>query len=139
MSHKKDASLIWVKLLIKDVVKPRLECILNVTRQLILYDRLIHRRLIARDIVQQTKNARVQPPTINLRFTLHLLDLKLCTLSNFPCVCRLQTFSKSYFSQKKIRNAIRVSINLDTDQVIRFVRPDLGQNCLQRVPVNDSR
>ena len=124
--------------------KPRLECILNVTRQLILYDRPIHRRLIARDIVQQTKNARVQPPTINSRFTLHLLDLKLCMLSNFPCVCRLQTFSKSYFSQKnkkkikKNRNAIRVSISLNPDQVLRSVWPDLGQNCLQKVSADDS-
>ena len=41
-------------------------------------------------------------------------------------ICRLMIFFK-----KNSRNTIRVSNNVDPDQVRHFVRPDLGPNCLQ--------
>ena len=45
----------------------------------------------------------------------------------------LSTFSKNSF-----RNTIRVSNSLDPDQARRFVRPDLGPNCLQRLSADDT-
>ena len=46
--------------------------------------------------------------------------------------------SKLMFSKKIFWNTIRVSISLDPDQVRYFVRPNLGPNCLQRLPVDDT-
>ena len=42
-------------------------------------------------------------------------------------------FSKLHFSKSSFSNAIRVSNGLDPDQDRRFVSPDLGPNCLQRL------
>ena len=48
-------------------------------------------------------------------------------------------FFKIIFSKKKcIRNTIRVSNSLDPGQARRFVGPDLGPNCLQRLSADDS-
>ena len=41
--------------------------------------------------------------------------------------------SKSTFPKISFRNIIRVSNSLDQDQARRFVGPDLGPNCLQRL------
>ena len=41
--------------------------------------------------------------------------------------------SKSTFSQKKIRNILRVSNDFDPDQDRQNVGPDLGPNRLQRL------
>ena len=46
-------------------------------------------------------------------------------------------FFKLTFSKKTFRNTIRVSNSLDPDQARHFVRPDLGPNCLQRLPADD--
>ena len=52
--------------------------------------------------------------------------------------CRLLIFfSKSTFSKNYFRNTIRVSNSLDTDQIRRFVGPNLGPNCLQRLTADD--
>ena len=48
-------------------------------------------------------------------------------------------FSKSTFSKNYFRNTIRVSNNLDPDQVQHFVWPDLGPNCLQRLSAGRQR
>ena len=49
-------------------------------------------------------------------------------------------FSKSFasFSKTSFRNPIRVSNGLDPDQARRFVGPDLGPNCLQRLSADDT-
>ena len=41
------------------------------------------------------------------------------------------------FPKTFIQNIIRVSNSLDPGQAWRFIRPDLGPNCLQRSPAND--
>ena len=51
-------------------------------------------------------------------------------------VCGL--FSKSAFSKNSFRNNTRVSNRLDQDQARRFVGPDLGPNCLQRLSADDT-
>ena len=48
-------------------------------------------------------------------------------LGNFECFFVVCEFKKSF------RNITRVSKNLDTDQARRFVGPDLGPNCVQRL------
>ena len=63
----------------------------------------------------------------------------LCLLGNFFmlfAVCRF--FSKSAFTKNSFRNTIRVSNSLDQDQARHFVRRDLGPNCLQRLPPDDT-
>ena len=51
--------------------------------------------------------------------------------------CRLL---KVNFVKNSFRNTNRVANNLDPNQARRFIRPDLGQNCLQRISaVNTSR
>ena len=47
-------------------------------------------------------------------------------------------FSKSTFLKNSFRNAIRVSTSLDPDQARRFVGPDLGLNCSQRLSADDN-
>ena len=66
--------------------------------------------------------------------------LTLCPLGNFSCffvVCWF--FSKSTFSKNSFRNTYRVSNRLDPDQAWHYVRPDLGQNCLQKLSADDTR
>ena len=46
--------------------------------------------------------------------------------------------SKSSFPKNNFRNTVRVSSSLDTDQARRFVGPDLGLNCLQRLSADDA-
>ena len=47
-------------------------------------------------------------------------------------------FSKSSFSKNSFTNTKRVSNSLDPDQARRFVGPDLGPNCLQRLSADDT-
>ena len=42
-------------------------------------------------------------------------------------------FSIFFFLKNYFRNATKVSISLDLDQVRHFVGPDLGPNSLQRI------
>ena len=51
----------------------------------------------------------------------------------FMIICFVLIFSKSTFSKKYFRNTIRVSNNLDPDQVRHSIGPDLGPNCSQRL------
>ena len=54
-------------------------------------------------------------------------------------LCRLMIFfSKFTFSKNYFRNTIRVSNSLDPDQTRLYVGPDLGSNCLQSLPVDDT-
>ena len=46
-------------------------------------------------------------------------------------------FIKLTFSKKSFRNTFTVSNSLAPDQARRFVRPDLGPNCLQRLSADD--
>ena len=65
--------------------------------------------------------------------------LTLCLLGNFSCffvVCWF--FSKSTFTKNSFRNTIRVSNISDPDQASRFVRPDLGPNCLQMLSEDET-
>ena len=48
-------------------------------------------------------------------------------------------FQNRSFSKKSFRNTIWVSNRLDSDQARRFVRPDLGPICLQRLSADDTR
>ena len=62
-------------------------------------------------------------------------------LANIPRLCcRLMTFSisKLNVSKKYLRNTIRVSNGLDSDQERRSVSPDLDPNCLQRLSAGKS-
>ena len=52
-------------------------------------------------------------------------------------VCRLLIFTKFTISKNSFTNTIRVPNSLDPDQVRRFVGPDLGLNCLQRLSADD--
>ena len=56
-------------------------------------------------------------------FFLANLDLCLCLLGNFSC----------FLSGKKIRNVVRVSNSLDSDEARRLVRIGLVPNCLQKL------
>ena len=63
------------------------------------------------------------------------LLLTLCRLGIFSCFffCRQLMFPKPF------RSTICVSSILDPDQVLQFVVPDLGSNCLQRLSADDTR
>ena len=71
--------------------------------------------------------------------------LTICMLGNLACffvICGgfffFFFFFKLTFSKgKSFRNTIRVSNSLDPDQARRFVRPDLGPNCLQRLSADN--
>ena len=52
--------------------------------------------------------------------------------------CHLLIFLEINIFEKKIRNAIRVSSILDTDQAQCFVGPYLDPNCLQRLSADDT-
>ena len=54
-------------------------------------------------------------------------------LSNFHYYCRLLIFFQKFTFSKMFYDIFRVLISLDTDQARRFVGPDLGPNCLQRL------
>ena len=45
----------------------------------------------------------------------------------------LSFYSKLYFSINSFRNTLRVSNVLDPYQARRFVGPDMGPNCLQKM------
>ena len=47
-------------------------------------------------------------------------------------------FQNQLFQKMSFRNTIRVSDSLDPDQTRRFVGPDLGTNCLQRLSADDT-
>ena len=69
--------------------------------------------------------------------------LTLCMLGNFACFFVVSGFFFFFFFlnllflKKYFRNTNRVSNSLDPDQVQRFVVPDLGPNCLQRLSADD--
>ena len=46
-------------------------------------------------------------------------------------------FQNQLFQKRSFMNTIRVSNSLDPDQAQHFVGPDLGPNCLQRLPADD--
>ena len=48
-------------------------------------------------------------------------------------------FFKINFLKISIRNMIRVSSSLDTDQARQKVGPDLGPNCLHKLSAEDTR
>ena len=45
---------------------------------------------------------------------------------------------KINFLKNSLRNSIKVSNSLDPDQAQRFVGPDLGPNCLQRLSADNT-
>ena len=47
-------------------------------------------------------------------------------------------FQNKLCQKNSFRNTIRVSSSLNPDQVRRFVGPDLGPNCLQRLSADDT-
>ena len=53
--------------------------------------------------------------------------------------CHLLIFFKINFFKKSFRNTIRVSNSLDPDHARRFVGPDLGPNCFQKLSADDTR
>ena len=53
------------------------------------------------------------------------------------CFCLLLIFSKIHFLKKIFNKTIRDPNSLDPDQARRFVGPDLGPNCLQRISADD--
>ena len=50
--------------------------------------------------------------------------------------CRLLIFFKINIFSNSFGNTIRVSNSLDPDQSRHFVGPDLGPNCLQKLPAD---
>ena len=73
------------------------------------------------------KNCQVEIPLYAFKGKFYLT---LCMLGNFACffvVC----------GKKSFRNTIRVSNSLDPDQARRFVGPDMGLNCWQRLSADD--
>ena len=59
--------------------------------------------------------------------------LTFCMMGNFHAFLSSADFFKITFSKTSFKNTIRVSNGLDPDQDRRFVGPDLGTNCLQRL------
>ena len=53
-------------------------------------------------------------------------------LSSVDIFFKISLFRVVDFSKMIFRNISRVPSNLDPDHARRFVRPDLGPNCLQR-------
>ena len=58
-----------------------------------------------------------------------------CLLGNFPCAF---LSSVEFLLNQLFRNTIRVSKNLDSDQALFFVGPDLCPDCLQRLSADDT-
>ena len=52
--------------------------------------------------------------------------------------CLLRIFSKSTLIKNSFRNTIKVLNGLDPIHSQRFVRPDLGPNCLQRLSADNT-
>ena len=69
-----------------------------------------------------------------------LIVITLCPLRNFSCfLSSADFFSKSTFSEKSFRNTIWASNRLDPELSWRFVGPDLGPICLQRLSADDTQ
>ena len=68
-----------------------------------------------------------------------IINLLVILLGN--CACFLSSadffFQNQLLNKNAFRNIIRVSNSLDPDQARRFVGPDLGPNCLQRLSADD--
>ena len=58
-------------------------------------------------------------------------------LGNFAFLPSADYYQNQPF-REKIRNIIRVANRLDPDQVRRFVWPNLGPNCLQKLSADDN-
>ena len=57
-----------------------------------------------------------------------------CKLGNFSCFCCcLLTISKLTFAKDSFRNTIRVSNNLEANQDVHSVGPDLGPHLFAQV------
>ena len=55
------------------------------------------------------------------------------------CFFVCQFFFKIFFFRKILSEEIlSVSNNLDPDQALHFIEPDLGPNCLQRLSAHDT-
>ena len=62
-----------------------------------------------------------------------------CLLGNFQAFLPSADFFQIQLFRKILsENTIRVSNSLDPDQARRFVGPDLGPNCLQRLSAEDT-
>ena len=62
----------------------------------------------------------------------------LCLPGNFSCFLSSADFSLSTSSKNSFMNTIGISNSLDPDQARRFVEPDPGPNCLQRLSADDT-
>ena len=70
-----------------------------------------------------------------------LAFLTHCILGNFSCfLSSADFFFQNYFFEEKksFSNTIRISNSFDPDQARRFVGPDQGLNCLQRLSADDT-
>ena len=56
----------------------------------------------------------------------------------FPAFFTSADFFKINFFEKFFRNTITVSNSLDSDTARRFIGPDLGPNCLQKLSAEES-
>ena len=67
-------------------------------------------------------------------------SLGIIVNSCFMLCCRILIIIQNLlFEKKKIRNTIEILSNsLDPDQAGRFVRPDVGPNCLPRLSADDT-
>ena len=65
-------------------------------------------------------------------------QLTLCILGNLHCLLLIFFFKTNFFSKNSFRNTTRVSNSFDSDQDRRFVGPDLGLNCLQKLLADDT-
>ena len=64
----------------------------------------------------------------------------VCNLTLCLFFCGLPSFFENkLFRQNSFRNTFRVSNSLNPDQDRHYVCPDLGPNCLQRLPADDSK
>ena len=59
-------------------------------------------------------------------------------LSSVDIVSKSVCLLSLFFSKKTFGNISRVSSSLDQDHARRFVVPDLGPNCLQRLSADDT-
>ena len=50
----------------------------------------------------------------------------------------MQPYQQWSFWEEKNKNTIRMSNSSDPDQARRFVGPDLGPNCLQKLSAGDT-
>ena len=59
-----------------------------------------------------------------------IFELLTCWVIFHDFLLTADLFQNQHFKKKSFRNTIRVSNNIDPDQVGHFVRPELGPNCL---------